>query len=128
MLERDYILRIIRTFFQALEGLFGGDKKEEDFEKELETIYVTYFGRPRREWLAASPEQLKEYLEGSPHFLEKCGMLGDLFYQEYQKTTDKKLKLELAVKIIFLYEYVNNHSSDYSWLYASRIAELKASQ
>ena len=48
MLSRDYISRIIRTFFDSLELIFTGDKeREEERKAQLESMYTTYFGQSR---------------------------------------------------------------------------------
>lgn len=126
MLTRDYISRIIRTFFQALELLFTGKKEdEEEQEKKLEELYLTYFEKSRQDFLTEKAEDMMVYLKEDPYYLEKCGMLGEVLYREFHRAEDPALKENLARKVIYLYDYVNNHSADYSLIYVKRTLELE---
>lgn len=126
MLTRDYISRIIRTFFQALELLFTGKKEdEEEQEKKLEELYLTYFEKSRQDFLTEKAEDMMVYLKEDPYYLEKCGMLGEVLYREFHGAEDPALKENLARKVIYLYDYVNNHSADYSLIYVNRTLELE---
>lgn len=127
MLSRDYISRIIRTFFEAVEKLFDGRcESEAEFERRLNDLYRAYFERSRAVLIADSPGELIAWLEEDPCCIEKCEMLGEIFYREYHLTASPELKRNMGLKVIALYEYVNQHSTDYSLLYANRILELQA--
>lgn len=126
MLARDYISRIIRTFFEALEELFNGPlREEEELEKALEHLYITYLGKSRSAFLTESPEEMTGLWADDPDYLDKCGMLAEMMYRELKHTEDRVLQKNLAAKVIFLYELINNSSADYSLLYAARILELE---
>lgn len=126
MLSRDYILRIIRTFSEALEDIFDGRReKEGEVEKKLDLLYKTYFEKTREAFLTESPEEMVRYWENDPNYLEKCGMLAEVMYREVRNTEDKDLQKNLSDKVIFLYRLIDKHSSDYSLLYANRILELE---
>lgn len=126
MLSRDYISRIIRTFFDSLELIFTGDKEKEDERKEqLEKLYTNYFGQFRDFFLEEEKEKILEKLSEDDYFVEKCGMLGEILYREFQGSEDDIFKVNLAHKIVYFYNYVNDHSTDYSLVYVSRILELE---
>lgn len=126
MLSRDYISRIIRTFFDSLELIFTGDKEKEDKRKEqLEKLYTNYFGQFRDFFLEEEKEKILEKLSEDDYFVEKCGMLGEILYREFQRSEDDIFKVNLAHKIVYFYNYVNDHSTDYSLVYVSRILELE---
>lgn len=126
MLSRDYISRIIRTFFDSLELIFTGDKEKEDERKEqLEKLYTNYFGQFRDFFLEEEKEKILEKLSEDDYFVEKCGMLGEILYREFQRSEDDIFKVNLAHKIVYFYNYVNDHSTDYSLVYVSRILELE---
>lgn len=127
MLSRDYILRIIQTFFEVLEKLFDGkrDKSEEAFQQELDQFYMTYFERSRLSFVSVLPEVIIDNLKKDPYFLEKSGMLAELFYREYLWAAEDEQKLDWGRKAAYLYDYILHHSSDYSLVYADRLAELK---
>ena len=63
MLSRDYISRIIRTFFDSLELIFTGDKeREEERKAQLESMYTTYFGQSRDFFFEEKVEEIMERL------------------------------------------------------------------
>lgn len=126
MLSRDYIFRILQTFFDAVAKLFDGKRKtDEEFEKELNNLYEVYFEKSRSSFVNSLPEEIIDDLKKGPYFLEKSSMLAEVFYREYQLATEVEIKRNWAGKAMYLYDYINNHSSDYSLIYVSRIAELE---
>lgn len=126
MLSRDYISRIIRTFFDSLELIFTGDKeREEERKKSLENMYTTYFGQSRNFFLEEKEEKILAKLLEEDYFVEKCGMLGEILYREFHRNEKESFKLVLAPKIIYFYKYVNEHSADYSLIYVNRVMELE---
>lgn len=126
MLSRDYISRIIRTFFDSLELIFTGDKeKEEERKAQLESMYTTYFGQSRDFFFEEKVEEIMARLSKEDYFVEKCGMLGEILYREFHRNEENLVKLNLAHKIIYFYNYVNEHSTDYSLIYVNRIMELE---
>ena len=126
MLSRDYISRIIRTFFDSLELLFTGDKeREEEMKVQLESMYTTYFGQSRDFFFEEKVEEIMARLAEEDYFVEKCGMLGEILYREFHRNEEDLVKLNLARKIIYFYNYVNEHSTDYSLIYVNRIKELE---
>ena len=66
-----------------------------------------------------------ERLSEEDYFVEKCGMLGEILYREFHRNEENLVKLNLAHKIIYFYNYVNEHSTDYSLIYVNRIMELE---
>lgn len=65
MLSRDYISRIIRTFFDSLELIFTGDKeREEERKAQLESMYTTYFGQSRDFFFEEKVEEIMGEIVG----------------------------------------------------------------
>lgn len=126
MLSRDYISRIIQTFFEALEGVFGPvEENDEEMDKKLAHLYRNYFGKAREVFLAEEPEEMTRYLESDPDYLDKCGMLAEIMYREAKWTKDIEARRNLARRVIFLYDMINNRSTDYSLVYMNRIMEME---
>lgn len=126
MLSRDYILRILQTFFDLAAKLFDGQRKtEEEFEMELNHLYTAYLQKSRAVFMDSSPEELLQILQEGDYLLEKSSILAELCYREYQYATDEQSKRNWGLKAQFLYDYLNSHSTDYSLVYAARSKELE---
>ncbi len=127
MLSRDYILRILQTFFDLTAKLFDGKRKtEEEFELELNQLYNAYFQKSRVFFMDTLPEEIPAVFEEDTFLLEKNSMLAEICYQEYHHASDEESKRNWGLKAKFLYDYLNNHSTDYSLVYIARSKELEA--
>lgn len=129
MLSRDYILRILQTFFDLTAKLFDGKRKtDEEFELELNHLYNAYFQKSRAFFMNTLPEEIPAVFGEDAFLLEKNSMLAEICYREYQHASDEKSKCDWGLKAKFLYDYLNAHSADYSLIYAARSKELEAIQ
>lgn len=126
MLSRDYISRIIRTFFETLDALLNGKKDDEmEIQEQLSDLYRIYFEKDRELFLNDSVENMVDYLKDDAHYIQKCEMLAELMYRDGGRQTDDKVRANLFRKVIFLYELIHNNSTDYSLVYMNRLAELQ---
>lgn len=127
MLSRDYILRILQTFFDLTAKLFDGKRKtDEEFELELNHLYNAYFQKSRAFFMNTLPEEIPAVLGEDAFLLEKNSMLAEICYREYQHASDEESKRNWGLKAKFLYDYLNDHSADYSLIYVARSEELAA--
>lgn len=127
MLSRDYILRILQTFFDLTAKLFDGKRKtDEEFELELDHLYNAYFQKSRAFFMNALPEEIPAIFKEDDFLFEKNSMLAEICYREYQQASDEESKRNWGLKAKFLYDYLNNHSTDYSLIYVARSEELAA--
>lgn len=127
MLSRDYILRILQTFFDLTAKLFDGKRKtEEEFELELNQLYNAYFQKSRAFFMDTLPEEIPVIFKEDDFLFEKNSMLAEICYREYQHAFDEESKRNWGLKAKFLYDYLNDHSTDYSLIYVARREELAA--
>lgn len=125
MLQRDYIMRLIRTFFEALEKLFDGKQQDDHFAEDLDTLYNKFLGQSREWFLSHSIEETLLFLNQDSYPLEKAGMLAEALFREFEDPTSSVSKTTLSEKITTLYHYIDNNSTDYSLLRDHRLNALK---
>lgn len=125
MLSRDYILRIIKTFFDALDMTFNGKKEDEmEIQEKLCDLYKTYFQMDRNIFLNNEIEDIIGFLQDDPDRMEKYGMLQELMYRDASIQDDPAIRNNLYRKVIYLCNYINNNTSDFSLIYDNRSAEI----
>ena len=114
MLERDYILRLIREFMAALQRLL--EKKEATTRREeLKKMYDQYVGSYAFYYTASIDkvlEKLGEEEEEKRYY--KMEMLAELYYAEADMVS-KPERDELLQKAFTLYDYLDHYSKTYSF-------------
>ena len=87
MLQRDYIMRLVRQFIEALEKLVEEKKKEDgpEFQLKIQSIYRAYFNHSHHFYYEQDAEyiltDLSQDYEGQ-EFLTRIDMLSELLYQD----------------------------------------------
>ena len=101
MLQRDYIMRLVRQFIEALEKLVEEKKKEDgpEFQLKIQSIYRAYFNHSHHFYY----EQDAEYI------------LTDLS-QDYEGQ---------EFLTLYLKEYLDSHSDTFSFERRNKINEIK---
>lgn len=131
MLERDYIRRLIRQFFEEIEKLKDRKKKHAgaSFQTEIASMYDAYFAHSASFFYEQDAEFILQTLVSdfpSGQIVQRLEMLADLLYFDSSVSTHPEaLKFELWRKSLFLYDYVDTHSDTFSFERRSRIAVLK---
>lgn len=113
MLERDYIMRLIREFMAALERML--EKKEVTTRREeLKKLYEQYIG-PYAFYFTASIDKVIESLsqESEERRFYKLEMLAELYNAEADMVSKPEADILLR-KAFALYDYQENHSKTYS--------------
>ncbi|WP_177603664.1 hypothetical protein [uncultured Phocaeicola sp.] len=130
MLERDYIKRLIRQFFDALEKLI--EKKEytplETIQLEFEGMYRTYFHESKEFFRTQDSEYLLMYLcqtFDKQELLDWIEILSELLYQDALIQTVVAEQKSLLAKSLYLLEYLDQHSNTFSFERRGKIAEIK---
>lgn len=113
MLQRDYIMRLIREFFAALQRLL--EKKEvSDRREELVKLYEQYVG-PHAFYFTATTEELMQAVGDMPEQerVYKAEMLAELYNAEADmvSATDTDRLLRNAY---VLFRYVEQESKTYN--------------
>ena len=120
MLQRDYIMRLVRQFIEALEKLVEEKKKEDgpEFQLKIQSIYRAY--EQDAEYILTD---LSQDYEGQ-EFLTRIDMLSELLYQDALLKEPDEKKYLLA-KALYLKEYLDSHSDTFSFERRNKINEIK---
>ena len=129
MLQRDYIMRLLHEFVEALTKLVD-EKKEDDapvFQLKVNSIYRAYFNHTPKFYYEQDPEfilnDLQQAYEG-PEFLVRIEMLSELLYQDALLKEPAEQKY-LSAKALYLLEYLDSHSDTFSFERRDKISEIK---
>ena len=129
MLQRDYIMRLVRQFIEALEKLVEEKKKEDgpEFQLKIQSIYRAYFNHRHHFYYEQDAEyiltDLSQDYEGQ-EFLTRIDMLSELLYQDALLKEPDEKKYLLA-KALYLKEYLDSHSDTFSFQRRNKINEIK---
>ena len=113
MLQQDYIMRLIREFFAALQRLL--EKNEvEDKTKALHEMYEQYLGG--YEFYQGSFEEVMSSFEKFPEEqrLHRMEMLAELYYVE-SDLRPQPFKDQLLQRALPLFEWIDRHSGVFSF-------------
>ena len=119
MIERDYIMRLLRQLFDALNEIVH-NRKEESAEvvlHQVNELYGQYFGREPQFFYDSTTESIIHLLEGSNSHtdaLVKIEMLAELVYTDAILRPESPLRRDLLVKALGLFEHVEKNSSTFS--------------
>lgn len=131
MLERDYIMRLIRQFFEALEKLKEekAEKQSSTLQLEIHSIYRAYFHQPESFFYEQDTEFILHYLQTEfpkQEFLQRIEMLSELLCYDASIKSSAKEKKELYRKALYTMEYLDTHSDTFSFERRRKIGEIKA--
>jgi hypothetical protein len=125
MFENDYILRIFTEFFEELSS-FLSKKGKVDAEKEIQTLYETYFLPSKyyvREDIETIYASFSKYNREEQYY--RMQMLAELLYND-ALIKEGKIKYDLLRKSLFLYERVDMQSTTFSFNIKMKIQNIKS--
>lgn len=85
MLARDYILRIVQEFTEALTLYLKKKKRVDLLDNDYSNLYVMYFRQKRAFFIEKTGEEIVNYMKETydeEEYPERISMLAELFYQE----------------------------------------------
>ena len=124
MLQRDYIQRLIREFFAALQRLL--EKKEIASRREdLQKLYDQYVG-PYSFYFTASLDDIMQSIADMPEQQRpyKAQMLAELYVAEAETVSIADAE-RLLRNACVLYDYVEQQSRTYDPELQARVKEIK---
>ena len=129
MLQRDYIMRLLQQFFEALEKLVEErDKKDgPELQLQLQSIYRAYFNHPSTFYYDQDAEYILNEMGqnyGGEELLTRIDMLSELLYQDALLKESEEQKYLLR-KSLFLLNYLDTHSDTFSFERRGKIGEIK---
>ena len=132
MISRDYIVRILQEFFDAIvkamhKDIPGQEPDLSRVQERFNDIYRQFFRCPAEHFYRTSKEDILEELddEGQGNMLAKVQMLSELLYQDALIKADLNDRCELLEKSLFLTEYLDCNSRTFSWDRGQRIGDIK---
>lgn len=132
MLERDYIRRLIRQFFEEIEKLRDRQKNHAwsaSWQCEMASMYRAYLGHPASFFYEQDAEFILHTLVSdfpSGQFVLRLEMLADLLYFDASASDcSEALRNDLWHKALFMYDYVDAHSDTFSFERRNKIIVLK---
>jgi len=130
MYEKDYIMRQIQEFFNALRKILRlideSKTKIEDINIQLNELYVKYFEKEKDFFYTNSVDTIISYFDNNIKSLDtinKIKMLSELMYYSIiiEKTDNK---IDLLKKVLQFYEYIENCSNSFSIEQNNRIKKI----
>lgn len=124
MIQRDFIMRLIKQFFEAVEKLIEMKSKKHDrieVQAYLNEMYDTFLKEPADFYHSANIEDIILSFKNDKKepILE---ILSELLYQDAILRGNQH---DLLVKALKLNEYIHEHSTTFSFNRQSRIDEIK---
>lgn len=129
MLERDYVMRLVRQFLETLEKL--KEKKDTDafaVKKEIQQMFLTYLGYSETYFSQADADEILSLLKSSyasNELLYRMEMLAELYYHDASMKTSVVDKRKMWSKSLSLFEYIDSHSDTFSFERREKIAKIK---
>ena len=124
MLERDYLMRLVREFAEALELLLN--KKDRDVQREeMRSMYGQYVG-PYEFYHTAAIEDVMQSFEQFPEEerLSRMEMLAELYYAETSLVSGPVREM-LLEKALALFDFVDSHDRTYSLTRMAKMGEIR---
>lgn len=129
MLQRDYIMRLLQDFAEALEKLVEERYKKEgpELQLQIQSIYRAYFNHPHTFYYTQDAEYILNDLGqnyGGEELLTRIDMLSELIYQDalLKETEEQKYLLR---KSLYLLKYLDKHSDTFSFERRGKISEIE---
>lgn len=129
MLQRDYIMRLLQDFVEALEKLVEERGKHDgpELQLQLQSIYRAYFNHPHTFYYNQDAEYILNDLGqnyGDEELLTRIEMLSELLYQDALLKESEEQKYLLR-KSLFLLIYLDEHSDTFSFERRGKISEIE---
>lgn len=129
MLQRDYIMRLLQDFTEALEKLVEERHKKEgpELQLQIQSIYRAYFNHPHTFYYTQDAEYILNDLGqnyGEEELLTRIDMLSELIYQDalLKETEEQRYLLR---KSLYLLKYLDKHSDTFSFERRGKISEIE---
>ena len=134
MVERDYLMRMLQEFFDAIAKVVrrdipGIEPDLSQIQKRFNEMYKQFFRCPSEHYYGIDKEEILDELENEGYsesdMFAKIHMLSELLYQDALIKSNIQEKCALLGKSLFLLEYLDRNSRTYSWDRGQKIGEIK---
>ena len=134
MIERDYIMRLLQEFFDAIvkamnRNIPGIEPDIPQIQRRFNEMYEQFFHNPAELFYRLSKEDILCELENEciseRDMFAKIQMLSELLYQDALIKNSLQERIELLEKSLFLLEYLDRNSRTFSWDRGQKIGDIK---
>ena len=136
MIERDFIMRMLQQFFEALaklihhKSLLKGEYPDySEIQERYNKMYDQFFHKQANYFYETDEETILDNLlkEGYSErdMLAKMQMIAELLYQDGLIKKDVLEKCNLLEKALYLFDYIESKSNTYSWERSQKIEDIK---
>ena len=133
MIERDFIMRILQQFFEAIAKLIhhtpGVEPDLLKIQEGFNDIYDKFFRCPAEHFYQTSKEDILNEIENEGRSegdtYAKIQMLSELLYQDALIKSNIPEKCELLEKSLYLLEYLDSSGNTFSWERAWKITDIR---
>lgn len=127
MLARDYILRIVQEFTEALTLYLKKKKRVDLLDNDYANLYVMYFHQKRAFFIEKTGEEIVSYMKANydeEEYPERVSMLAELFYQESLALNFGNE--DLCRKTEYLLKWYDDFTRTFSFERMQKISQLAA--
>lgn len=127
MLARDYILRIVQEFAEALTLYLKKKKRVDLLDNNYTNLYVMYFHQKRAFFMEKTGEEIVAYMKATydeEEYPERVSMLSELFYQECLALNFGNE--ELCRKTEYLLKWYDTFTRTFSFERMQKISQVAA--
>lgn len=127
MLARDYILRIVQEFTEALTLYLKKKKRVDLLDNDYANLYVMYFHQKRAFFIEKTGEEIVNYMKANydeEEYPERVSMLAELFYQESLALNFGNE--DLCRKTEYLLKWYDDFTKTFSFERMQKISQLTA--
>ena len=131
MIERDYIMRILQEFFNAIAKLIRLNLEDPDpsrIQVRFNGMYKQFFRRPAEHFYETEKEIILDDLTQSDNserdIIAKIQMLSELLYQDGLTKKNIPEKCMLLEKSFYLLEYLDKNSQTFSWERSQKMSDI----
>ena len=134
MVERDYIMRMLQEFFEAIAKVVrrespGVEPDVSHIQEQFNDMYSQFFRRPAGHFYETEKEYIFDDMvresRSEDDTFARMQMLSELLYQDGLIKKDVSERCNLLEKALFLLEYLDNNSRTFSWDRRQKIEDIK---
>ncbi|MDR2681079.1 MAG: hypothetical protein LBC47_09745 [Tannerella sp.] len=132
MIERDYIMRILQDFFNAIAKMMRLNLDDPDtsrVQERFNDMYKQFFRRSAEHFYEMEKEIILDSLEqegrNERDTQARVQMLSELLYQDGLIKKNIPEKCMILEKSLYLFEYLDRSSRTFSWERNRKINDIK---
>lgn len=134
MIERDYIMRILQEFFEAIAKVMrreipGQEPDLSEIQERFREMYKQFFRKPAEYFYETEKEDILESLKkegrSDKDTFAKAQMLSELLYQDGRIKKDISERCMLLEKALYLLEYLDRDSRTFSWDRGQKMEDIR---